>query len=93
MISLRLTILAICFLGLVAWIVVSRKTRQWAFALGVGLWLVNVAMFQFVRLFDLIQDARFLNYWSLGIHLHGALTLAGVGLIILVMREDGDGFA
>ena len=70
--------------AVVAWVYVARKLQSWLYVLVPLLWLLNVIAFNAERILCRgCLSVAVLNSWSLGIQIHGIVTLIGIAYILL----------
>lgn len=86
--TLRYIALILSYAAIIVWAIYLAKCKgKWLYALAPLLWLINVAAFLTYRV-CIYQglDVVLLNSWSLGVYVHGLITLLGAGVIVL--REE-----
>lgn len=70
--------------AVIVWIVAARKLGSWSYAIVPLLWVLNVAAFNAERLLCRgCLSVTALNSWSLGIQIHGIITLIGIAYILI----------
>ena len=81
----RLPTLIFSVVALVIWWMWVRRSKRVAnsYIAPIVLWLINLIIYQFVRLYIPSVAGDALSYWGAGINLQAVLTLAGVGYILL----------
>lgn len=80
--ELRLTVLAVAVFGLIVWYLWARRKGHIGYVAPILLWLINLSAYQVSRIVDPGITADTMSYWGIGVNLHAALTLAGIGWIL-----------
>ena len=86
--EMRYLIAILIIVALYFWYRASNNLGSMSYIWPAALWLLNVGMFNLFRVacYSCVS-VQALNSWSLGIQIHGILTLIGLGYILSRMHR------
>lgn len=72
------TVMCLCI-----WVRKKPNTYRWPYALAGAFFLLNLALFHFLRLISFQLPISFYNNWSLAIHLYVAILMSIVSFVMV----------
>ena len=81
---IRIPTLIITIAAIIVWWLWTKKKHRVIEASPIFLWLVNVTIYQIVRLYISSTLGDVLSYWGAGVILQAALSLLAIGYIMLL---------